>query len=140
VDHAVWAPRRVQTEDIRTGSRTPHSQASEPSALSRKVAFPLPATDSGIDAHLGIPGAAPGQRRADGLTTHTRDLSGEGWATGPQAAGADSQPAGLYKGSSPGLPAAGPTMAQGTVIHVAPDQPTHAVCVLGTAAQLDVCR
>ncbi|XP_020026060.2 protein-arginine deiminase type-4 isoform X1 [Castor canadensis] len=31
-------------------------------------------------------------------------------------------------------------MAQGTVIHVAPDQPTHAVCVLGTAAQLDVCR
>ncbi|XP_047394665.1 protein-arginine deiminase type-4 isoform X2 [Sciurus carolinensis] len=30
-------------------------------------------------------------------------------------------------------------MAQGTVIHVAPEQPTHAVCVLGTATQLDVC-
>ncbi|XP_008146384.2 protein-arginine deiminase type-4 [Eptesicus fuscus] len=30
-------------------------------------------------------------------------------------------------------------MAQGTVIHVAPEQPTYAVCVLGTEAQLDVC-
>ncbi|XP_012888838.1 PREDICTED: protein-arginine deiminase type-4 isoform X1 [Dipodomys ordii] len=29
-------------------------------------------------------------------------------------------------------------MAQGTVIHVAPEQPTRAVCVLGTAVQLDV--
>ncbi|XP_036112162.1 protein-arginine deiminase type-4 [Molossus molossus] len=29
-------------------------------------------------------------------------------------------------------------MAQGTVIHVAPEQPTHAVCVLGTETQLDV--
>ncbi|KAI5139312.1 Protein-Arginine Deiminase Type-4 [Manis pentadactyla] len=30
-------------------------------------------------------------------------------------------------------------MAQGTVIHVAPEQPTYAVCVLGTETQLDVC-
>ncbi|XP_063091674.1 protein-arginine deiminase type-4 isoform X1 [Cavia porcellus] len=30
-------------------------------------------------------------------------------------------------------------MAQGTVIRVAPEQPTRAVCVLGTTAQLDVC-
>ncbi|XP_037355295.1 protein-arginine deiminase type-4 [Talpa occidentalis] len=30
-------------------------------------------------------------------------------------------------------------MAQGTVIHVTPEQPTHAVCVLGTETQLDVC-
>ncbi|XP_036300427.1 protein-arginine deiminase type-4 isoform X1 [Pipistrellus kuhlii] len=30
-------------------------------------------------------------------------------------------------------------MAQGTVIHVAPERPTSAVCVLGTEAQLDVC-
>ncbi|XP_023491420.1 protein-arginine deiminase type-4 [Equus przewalskii] len=29
-------------------------------------------------------------------------------------------------------------MAQGTVIHVAPEQPTYAVCVLGTDTQLDV--
>uniref|UniRef100_A0A8C6B734 Protein-arginine deiminase (PAD) N-terminal domain-containing protein n=1 Tax=Monodon monoceros TaxID=40151 RepID=A0A8C6B734_MONMO len=29
-------------------------------------------------------------------------------------------------------------MAQGTVIHVAPEQPTYAVCVLGTETQLDV--
>ncbi|XP_048206300.1 protein-arginine deiminase type-4-like [Perognathus longimembris pacificus] len=29
-------------------------------------------------------------------------------------------------------------MAQGAVIHVAPEQPTRAVCVLGTAVQLDV--
>ncbi|XP_036350284.2 protein-arginine deiminase type-4 isoform X1 [Ochotona princeps] len=29
-------------------------------------------------------------------------------------------------------------MAQGTVIRVAPEQPTHAVCVVGTATQLDV--
>lgn len=33
---------------------------------------------------------------------------------------------------------AGRTMAQGTVIHVAPEQPAHAVCVLGTETQLDV--
>nr|XP_019608713.1 PREDICTED: protein-arginine deiminase type-4-like [Rhinolophus sinicus] len=31
-------------------------------------------------------------------------------------------------------------MAQGTVIHVAPEQPTYAVCVLGTSTQLDVYR
>lgn len=31
-------------------------------------------------------------------------------------------------------------MAQGNVIHVAPEQPTYAVCVLGTETQLDVCR
>ncbi|XP_076421678.1 protein-arginine deiminase type-4 isoform X1 [Peromyscus maniculatus bairdii] len=30
-------------------------------------------------------------------------------------------------------------MAQGAVIHVAPEQPTHAVCVVGTATPLDVC-
>ncbi|XP_014388437.1 PREDICTED: protein-arginine deiminase type-4 [Myotis brandtii] len=30
-------------------------------------------------------------------------------------------------------------MAQGTVIHVTPEQPTYAVCVLGTEPQLDVC-
>ncbi|XP_004637740.1 protein-arginine deiminase type-4 [Octodon degus] len=30
-------------------------------------------------------------------------------------------------------------MVQGTVIRVAPEQPTHAVCVLGTDTQLDVC-
>nr|XP_012618558.1 protein-arginine deiminase type-4 isoform X1 [Microcebus murinus] len=30
-------------------------------------------------------------------------------------------------------------MAQGTMIHVAPEWPTHAVCVLGTSTQLDVC-
>ncbi|XP_023600972.1 protein-arginine deiminase type-4 [Myotis lucifugus] len=30
-------------------------------------------------------------------------------------------------------------MAQGTVIHVTPEQPTYAVCVLGTKPQLDVC-
>ncbi|XP_045404548.1 protein-arginine deiminase type-4 isoform X1 [Lemur catta] len=30
-------------------------------------------------------------------------------------------------------------MAQGTVIRVAPEWPTHAVCVLGTSTQLDVC-
>ncbi|XP_051027270.1 protein-arginine deiminase type-4 [Acomys russatus] len=30
-------------------------------------------------------------------------------------------------------------MALGTVIHVAPEQPTHAVCVVGTATLLDVC-
>uniref|UniRef100_A0A8C9K2D4 Peptidyl arginine deiminase 4 n=1 Tax=Panthera tigris altaica TaxID=74533 RepID=A0A8C9K2D4_PANTA len=29
-------------------------------------------------------------------------------------------------------------MAQGTVIHVAPEEPTYAVCVLGTESQLDV--
>ncbi|XP_052033869.1 protein-arginine deiminase type-4 isoform X2 [Apodemus sylvaticus] len=29
-------------------------------------------------------------------------------------------------------------MAQGTVIHAAPEQPTHAVCVVGTATPLDV--
>ena len=29
-------------------------------------------------------------------------------------------------------------MAQGTVVHVAPEQPTYAVCVLGTEMQLDV--
>ncbi|KAG8506611.1 Protein-arginine deiminase type-6 [Galemys pyrenaicus] len=34
---------------------------------------------------------------------------------------------------------AGWTMAQGTVIHVTPEQPTYAVCVLGTETQLDVC-
>ncbi|XP_059547072.1 protein-arginine deiminase type-4 isoform X2 [Myotis daubentonii] len=34
---------------------------------------------------------------------------------------------------------AGRIMAQGTVIHVAPEQPTYAVCVLGTETQLDVC-
>ncbi|XP_025780978.1 protein-arginine deiminase type-4-like [Puma concolor] len=31
-------------------------------------------------------------------------------------------------------------MAQGTVIHVAPEEPTYAVCVLGTESQLDVYR
>uniref|UniRef100_A0A2K6BIW5 Peptidyl arginine deiminase 4 n=1 Tax=Macaca nemestrina TaxID=9545 RepID=A0A2K6BIW5_MACNE len=30
-------------------------------------------------------------------------------------------------------------MAQGTLIRVTPEQPTHAVCVLGTLTQLDVC-
>ncbi|XP_004678603.1 PREDICTED: protein-arginine deiminase type-4 isoform X2 [Condylura cristata] len=30
-------------------------------------------------------------------------------------------------------------MAQGTVIHVTPEQPTYAVCVLGSETQLDVC-
>lgn len=29
-------------------------------------------------------------------------------------------------------------MAQGPVIHVAPEKPTYAVCVLGTETQLDV--
>mgnify|MGYP002338350233 CR=1 FL=1 len=31
-------------------------------------------------------------------------------------------------------------MAWGTVVHVAPGQPTQAVCVLGTETQLDVYR
>lgn len=35
---------------------------------------------------------------------------------------------------------AGGTMAQGSVIHVAPEQSTYAVCVLGTETQLDVYR
>ncbi|EAW94836.1 peptidyl arginine deiminase, type IV, isoform CRA_b [Homo sapiens] len=30
-------------------------------------------------------------------------------------------------------------MAQGTLIRVTPEQPTHAVCVLGTLTQLDIC-
>uniref|UniRef100_A0A2R8MG32 Peptidyl arginine deiminase 4 n=1 Tax=Callithrix jacchus TaxID=9483 RepID=A0A2R8MG32_CALJA len=30
-------------------------------------------------------------------------------------------------------------MAQGTLIRVSPEEPTHAVCVLGTVNQLDVC-
>lgn len=47
-----------------------------------------------------------------------------------------------YKGTSPGASCCLLTerarMAQGAVIHVAPEQPTHAVCVVGTATPLDV--
>lgn len=47
---------------------------------------------------------------------------------------------GTIKEPAQGLPAACcPRMAQGAVIHVAPEQPTHAVCVVGTANPLDVC-
>ena len=80
-------------------------------------------------------GAAPGQRRGR-----------EGGAE-PQTTGADSWPppgAGQIKEAAPGPPAAAgthqPAMAWGTVVHVAPGQPTQAVCVLGTETQLDVYR
>lgn len=47
---------------------------------------------------------------------------------------------GIIKEPAQGPPAACcPRMAQGTVIHVAPEQPTHAVCVVGTETPLDVC-
>lgn len=72
------------------------------------------------------------------------DLSGEGLTHRAQTAGADSwPPLGSTKEPARGFRQqqgpAGRTMAQGTVIHVAPEQPTSAVCVLGTEAQLDVC-